>query len=76
MATNVFQRFKQLLPASPLLIVTVDTVNPDGTSTVMTAAGGSMRVFGDGVTAGNKAFVKDGRIEDEAPDLPHFDVTV
>ncbi len=76
MATNVFQRFKQLLPDRPLLIVTVETVNGNGTSTVRTVTGGSMVVSGDTVTAGSKAFVRDGRIEDAAPDLPHYDVTV
>jgi len=76
MAVNVWSRFKDLLPGSPLIIVTVDSVNSDGTSTVSTAAGGSMRVLGTSVAAAHKAFVKNNEIIDEAPNLPHSDVEI
>ncbi len=76
MALNVFSRFRRLLPDSPLIIVTVDAVNSDGTSTVSTAGGGAMRVMGTDVAAGSKAYVIRGRIQSEAPDLPHFEVSV
>ena len=76
MAVNIWNRFKKLLPDSPLQIVTVNTINGDGTSSVATASGGALRVFGVGVAAGNKAYVKDGRILEEAPNLPHSDVIV
>ena len=76
MAVNAWARFKKLLPVSPLVIVTVDSINTDGTSTVTTASGGVMRVFGDGVAVGNKAFVRGGIIQGEAPNLTHYDVDV
>lgn len=76
MATNLWERFKSLLPHEPLVIVTVDTVNSDGTSTVTTAAGGAMRVIGTGVAATKKAYVKAGAIVGEAPDTEYYEIEV
>lgn len=76
MGSNVMTRFLALLPARPLIIVTVGTLNIDGTSTVTTSAGGVMRVMGTGVAVGKKAFVRDGEIIGDAPNLTHYDVTV
>lgn len=76
MAANLWTRFRRLLPDNPLIIVTVTAHNVDGTSTVTTVAGGGMRVRGTDVAVGNKAYVQDGRILGEAPDLPHYEVSV
>lgn len=76
MATNLWAKFRRLLPGNPMIIVTVVSVNTDGTSTVTTAGGGSMRVLGQGVVAGKKAYVKDGRIIEEAPNLQHYEIEV
>lgn len=76
MATNLWARFKRLLPDSPLVVVTVNSVNSDGTSTVTTAGGGALRVLGKGVAAGKKAYVRDGMIIEEAPDLQHYEIEV
>ncbi len=76
MGVNIWERFKRLLPDSSLSIVTVSAHNTDGTSTVSTYAGGSMRVLGTGVSVGQKAYVRDGAIIEEAPDLTHYEIQV
>lgn len=74
MATNLWARFQRLIAASPTVIVTVTTVNADGTSVVTTVGGGTMRVIGTSVVAGNKAFIRDGAVIGEAPDLPYYEL--
>ncbi len=76
MAINLWTRFRQLLPKTPLIIVTVTAINTDGTSTVTTVGGGGMRVAGTSVAVDSKAYVKDGRIQGEAPNLPHYEISV
>ena len=76
MATNLWARFRRLLPGSPMIVVTVISVNSDGTSTVTTSGGGAMRVLGVSVAAPKKAYVKDGAIIAEAPNLQHFEIEV
>lgn len=74
MATNLWARFRRLIAESPTVIVTVTTVNADGTSMVTTAGGGSMRVLGTSVEASKKAFVRDNAIIGEAPNLPYYEL--
>lgn len=74
MATNIWARFRRLIADSPTVIVTVTTVNTDGTSLVTTAGGGTMRVIGTEVAAGGKAYVRDGAIIGAAPDLPYYEL--
>lgn len=74
MATNLWARFRRLIADSPTVIVTVTTVNADGTSLVTTAGGGTMRVLGTDIAAGEKAYVRDGAIIGEAPDLPYYEL--
>ncbi|BDD85918.1 hypothetical protein [Desulfofustis limnaeus] len=77
MATNLWAKFKRLLPDSPLIIVTVESVDSaTGTSMVTTAGGGAMRVFGTGVAAGSKAYVRDNTIIEAAPNLTHYEIEV
>ena len=76
MATNLWMKFRRLLPDNPLIIVTVAAVNTDGTSIVSTVGGGSMRVIGTTVAVGQKAYVKDRAIVGKAPDLPHYEIEV
>lgn len=76
MATNLWARFLRLLPGSRMYVVTVVTVNNDGTSTVTTSSGGAMRVIGTTVAATKKAYVKDGAIVSEAPNLQHYEIEV
>lgn len=74
MATNLFARFRRLIADSPTIIVTVAAEGADGISTVTTAGGGTMRVIGGTVAVGNKAFVRDGAIIGEAPNLPYYEL--
>lgn len=76
MATNLCVKFRRLLPGRPMIVVTVVSVNNDGTSTVTTPGGGAMRVLGTAVAAGKKAYVKDGAIIGEAPNLQHYEIEV
>jgi hypothetical protein len=73
---NIAAFFKTLLPQIPLVIVTVETVNADGTSTVTTMGGGSMRVIGTSVPATNKAYVQDGKIVGQASTLTYYELEV
>lgn len=57
-------------------VVTVTTVNSNGTSLVTTDAGNSFVVVGDTVTAGNRALVQQGRIIGQASSLSTYNVTV
>lgn len=52
------------------------TGNADGTSTVTTQTGATLVVQGTGVAAGSAAFVRDGAMGGEAPDLPTYTETV
>ncbi|KAB2888421.1 MAG: hypothetical protein F9K32_16530 [Desulfobulbaceae bacterium] len=77
MATNIWARFKRLLPDSPLIIVTVNSINlVAGTSMVTTVGGGGMKVLGTAVAVGKMAYVKDGAIIGEAPNLQHYEIGV
>lgn len=76
MATNLWAKFKRLLPGDPLIVVTVAAVNSDGTSTVTTAGGSALRVIGTSVSVGDKAYIKGGAIIGEAPNLTHYEIEV
>ena len=76
MATNLWARFTRLLPGEPITIVSVVTINSDGTSTVTTPGGGALRVIGTSVAEGLKARIKGGAIIGEAPNLTHYEIEV
>lgn len=67
---NLWTKFKSLIPEEPLIIGTVSSINADGTSTITTFTGGTMRVKGQSVPVGAKAFVRFGEITAAAPNLP------
>ncbi|RKR79626.1 hypothetical protein C7436_1077 [Marinobacter nauticus] len=69
---NKFLRFRRLLPQRTRYTITIAAVNSDGTSIGTTRDGGKVRVLGDSVAVGTKAWVDDGRIVGEAPDLPEY----
>lgn len=76
MSRNLWAQFKRLNPDAPLLVATVTAHNADGTSTVQFPDGGSTRVASQDVAINDKAFIREGRIEGEAPDLPVVNVQV
>lgn len=67
--SNIFTQFQSLLPSTSLTVVTVNTINNDGTSSVTTLSGTDIIVSGDSVQVGQKAFVRNGEIVRKAPDL-------
>ncbi len=72
---SVWAKFKHLLPSSPLLVGVVSTSHGDGTATVELVSGGYVRVRGD-AAAGSSVYVRQGRIEGNAPSLSQLDITV
>lgn len=76
MPRNPWSRFRQLTAGPPLLVGEVTAHNTDGTSTIQTPDGGTLRVQGQGVAVGNNAYYRDGRIEGDAPSLSVIEVTV
>lgn len=74
---NVWSAFRSLFSRdNARTVVTVTTVNANGTSVVTTDAGNSFVVVGDTVTAGARALIQQGRIIGTASSLPKYDVTV
>ncbi len=76
MTTNLWKRLEILLPAQPLLVGTVILHHPDGTSSVQLSDGRELRVRGQSVAVGQKAFVQGGEIRGQAPSLPVVGITV
>ena len=74
--TNIWQRFKSLIPEGVRTIVTVTSNNGNGTSTVTLRDGTTMTVQGESVPAGNKALVEGGAVKTQVPDLPGYESTV
>lgn len=72
MSSNLFVRFKRLLPTTPTRIGTVTSV--DGTDLVVTElGGGTARIVGD-ATVGQKVYFR-GRVMDSlAPTLAEVQV--
>lgn len=71
MATvNPWTRFQRLLPRAGRYTVTIKTVNDDGTSLATRRDGATVRLKGDSIQAGEKAWVEGEQIVGKAPDLP------
>lgn len=67
--SNLFTNFQNLIPSSSTTVVTIQSINSDGTSTGATLGGVVITINGDSVAVGKKAFVRAGEIVREAPDL-------
>lgn len=78
MATvNPWRRFIGLLPGGHKTVaevLSVDTVS--GTSRVQLRTGAELVVAGTSVAAGNNAFLADGQVVGQAPNLPQYDIEV
>ncbi len=74
--TNPWQKFKSLIPGGQRTVVTVTTLNGDGTSTVTLANGGTMLARGENVAAGQKALMIDGEIRQQLPALSTESITL
>lgn len=76
MLVDIWKRFEGLLPSSTITLATVQAVNGDGTSTLSTPEGGTLRAIGTSVGVGGNVYVQFGRITGPAPNLPTYDLTV
>lgn len=75
--SNRYQALAAILAPKPLLsIVTVVTINGDGTSIVEYPGGAQAIVRGTAVAEGGKAFVQNGEIRGEAPPLDSITIDV
>lgn len=66
---NPYKLLKQLLPDQPLLICTVDAHIGSDQSALTLIGGGQMIARGQTVAVGQKAFVRNGIVEGQAPNL-------
>lgn len=77
MLIDVWKQLNGLLPSQTTIIATVLAVNvPAGTSTLQTPEGGTLVAQGASVGVNSKAYVQNGRVVGQAPDLQTFDLTV
>ena len=76
MATNVWEKFQKLIAGPAMEVATITTVNSNGTSRATTANGGQVQLIGTNVAAGKKAFIQDGRVISEAPNLTYYELEV
>lgn len=76
MLVDLWKRFEGLLPSSAITLGTVTAINTDGTSTLSTPEGGTLRAIGTSVGVGANVYVQFGRITGPAPNLPTYDLTV
>ncbi|WP_263080049.1 hypothetical protein [Endozoicomonas sp. Mp262] len=74
--TNIWQKFKALIPEGSRTIVTITANNSNGTSQAELRDGSVVTVKGESVEAGQKAFVQDGEIKGSAPELAQYEVEV
>jgi hypothetical protein len=73
---NVFSRFKALIGSASNELVNITANNGDGTSTSTTLAGNTVVVKGEGVSAGNRALIRDGEVVRQMPNLIVVEVDV
>jgi len=73
---NPWIKFKALLQGEGRAVVTVISNNGNGTSTVQTRNGVSIKVKGESVAAGAKAMIEGGELRYEVPNLPSSVVEV
>ncbi len=74
---NIYRALKEILPQAPLTVVVVAAVDTGQRTSIVTAPGGAQqRVRGADLPVGSRAFVRDGVIEGEAPDLLNLTIEV
>jgi hypothetical protein len=67
---NLYRALREILPQAPLTTAVVAAVDAARYTSVVTAPGGAQQtVRGADLSVGTRVFVRDGRIEGEAPNL-------
>lgn len=74
--SNVYNRFQSLLGKSTIDVVEITALNGDGTSNCSTLSGGTVTVKGESVSVGQKAFIREGEIIRQAPNLTVIQVSI
>ena len=74
--TNIWQKFKSLIPEGARTIVTITANNGNGTSNATLRGGSSILVQGESVEPGSKAMIEGGTIKSQVPDLPVYESSV
>jgi len=75
-SVNEFTKFQGLINNDHVEIITITANNADGTSTGTTPSGDIVKVRGETVAAGNNAFVKNGVVDGQAPNLSVIGVII
>jgi len=78
MQIDLWRNFSGLLPGRRRLLGTVTAHNADGTSSLTTADGNQLRAWGqiEGASPPYNVFVREGKVEAAAPNLPLLQLTV
>ena len=74
--TNIWQKFKALIPEDSQTVVTIKANHGNGTSQAQLRDGSVVTVKGESVPAAQKAFVQDGEIKGTAPELTQYEIEV
>jgi hypothetical protein len=78
MQTNIFRALQDLLPQPQLTIAAIQSINPDGSCTVLYPGGNIQKVLGSSpdFSPGQNVFIRNARIEGPAPTLPSVTIDV
>lgn len=75
--SNIFRQLLDLLPQTPLMVATIQSVDvSNGSSIVAFNGGGTAVMRGSSIGVGGKCFVRNGLIEGAAPDLLMVEIEV
>ncbi|WP_221800421.1 hypothetical protein [Oceanobacter mangrovi] len=74
--SNPWTRLNKLLAPGAKTIVTITTVNTDGTSIVTLRSGDTIKVQGDTVSVGDKAMIQAGRVVAKVPGLAFYEIEI
>lgn len=73
---NIYRMLLDLLPEQDQRNIGEVVSVGGGYTLLQTLGGGTVKVLGEGVAVGNKAFFKGGRLEGAAPNLPSYEIEV
>ena len=74
--TNIWQKFRGLLPSGMRVIVTIKSIYPNGTAQAYLRNGSVIIVQGEGLEIGQRYFAVDRKVQSVAPALDYFEVEV
>ncbi|WP_066017827.1 hypothetical protein [Endozoicomonas atrinae] len=74
--TNIWQKFKALIPEGVRVVATITSNNGNGTSQAELRDGSVITIKGETTAVGQKVFVQDGEIKGTAPSLAQYEVEI